>query len=67
MLWRMLGADGPMAAHRLDSRAVYSRGRAADAREGVAAFLAKRPASYPDRVSEAMPDFFPWWPAVDYR
>ena len=67
MLWRMLGADGPMAAHRLDSRAVYSRGRAADAREGVAAFLAKRPASYPDRVSEAMPDFFPWWPADDYR
>jgi len=67
MLWRMLGADGPMAAHRLDSRAIYSRGRSGDAREGVAAFLDKRPAQYPDRVGSDMPDFFPWWEADGYR
>jgi enoyl-CoA hydratase/carnithine racemase len=62
MMWRMLGADHPMAAHQLDSRAVQARGVSADAREGVTAFLEKRPAAFPDRVSEDMPDFFPWWP-----
>ena len=27
MLWRMLGADHPMEAHRVDSRAICARGR----------------------------------------
>ncbi|MBI5087498.1 MAG: crotonase/enoyl-CoA hydratase family protein, partial [Actinobacteria bacterium] len=35
MLWRMLGADHPMEAHRVDSRGIASRGRSGDAREGV--------------------------------
>lgn len=61
MLWRMAGAEHPMAAHRIDSRAIQARGRSADAREGVSAFLEKRPAVYPDRVSSDMPAFFPWW------
>jgi enoyl-CoA hydratase/carnithine racemase len=61
MLWRMAGAEHPMAAHRIDSRAIQARGRSADAREGVGAFLAKRPAVYPDKVSADMPAFFPWW------
>jgi Enoyl-CoA hydratase (EC 4.2.1.17) len=61
MLWRMLGADHPMEAHRLDSRAIWARGRSADAREGVTSFLEKRPARFPDRVSTDMPDFWPWW------
>lgn len=60
MLWRMLGADHPMAAHRLDSRAVWVRGGSADAREGVESFLAKRPARFPDRVSDALPR----WPGM---
>jgi enoyl-CoA hydratase/carnithine racemase len=63
MLWRMLGADHPMVAHRLDSRAVQARGISADAKEGITAFLEKRPARFPDRVSTDMPDFYPWWPA----
>jgi enoyl-CoA hydratase/carnithine racemase len=67
MMWRMAGADHPMEAHKIDSRAIYSRGRSADAREGVTSFLEKRPASYPDRVSEAMPDFFPWWEEREYE
>jgi len=61
MLWRMMGADHPMHAHRVDSRAIQARGRSADVREGVGAFLEKRPPVFPDRVSTDMPDFFPWW------
>jgi enoyl-CoA hydratase/carnithine racemase len=59
MLWTMLGADHPMAAHRADSRAMFARGQSADAREGVTAFLEKRPAEFPDRVSDGLPDVFP--------
>ena len=59
MLWGMLGADHPMEAHRVDSRAILLRGRSADAREGVESFLAKRPAVFTDRVSDGLPDVFP--------
>ncbi len=67
MLWRMLGADHPMEAHKLDSRAIYARGRQGDAKEGVVSFLEKRPATYPDRVSADMPDFYPWWAERSYE
>lgn len=67
MLWRMLGADHPMEAHRIDSRTIWSRGRSGDAREGVTSFLEKRPARFPNRVSTDMPDFFPWWNEPDYK
>lgn len=66
MMWRMLGANHPMEAHRFDSRLVYARGRQADAREGVTSFLEKRPASYPDRVSADLPDFPRWLTDPDY-
>lgn len=61
MLWRMAGAASPWDAHRLDSAAIWSRGRSGDAKEGVVSFLEKRPPVYPDKVSADMPDFFPWW------
>jgi enoyl-CoA hydratase/carnithine racemase len=61
MLWRMLGADHPMEAHRVDSRAINSRGASADASEGVLSFLEKRPAQFPVKVSEGLPDVFPDW------
>ena len=61
LLWRMLGADHPMEAHKVDSRAIYWMGSSADAREGVAAFLEKRPASFTLRPSTDMPEFYPWW------
>jgi enoyl-CoA hydratase/carnithine racemase len=57
MMWRMLGAEHPMLAHRLDSRAIWSRGQSGDAREGVSSFLEKRAAAYPDRVSADFPNF----------
>jgi enoyl-CoA hydratase/carnithine racemase len=62
MLWRMVGADHPMEAHKIDSRAIFARGKQADAKEGVMSFLEKRPAAFPNKVSADMPDFFPWWP-----
>jgi enoyl-CoA hydratase/carnithine racemase len=60
MMWRMIGAASPMEAHRLDSRLIWSRGGSADAKEGVASFLEKRPAVYPDTVSNDLPHFSPW-------
>lgn len=61
LLWRMSAAEHPMMAHRVDSRAIQTRGRSADAREGVSAFLEKRTPVYPNKVSTDMPEFFPWW------
>ena len=61
MLWRLSATAHPMFAHRIDSRAIQSRGRSADVREGVGAFLEKRTPTYPNKVSADMPGFFPWW------
>ena len=61
MIWRMLGADHPMEAHKIDSKAIFAMGHAADAAEGVTAFLEKRPAQFPMRPSKDMPPFYPWW------
>jgi enoyl-CoA hydratase/carnithine racemase len=59
LLWTMLGAAHPMEAHRADSRAMFYRGQSADAREGVTAFLEKRPAQFADRVGDGLPEIFP--------
>lgn len=67
MLWRMLGAEHPMDAHRVDSRAIRSRGATADAKEGVMSFLEKRPAKFTGKVSQDMPSFFPWWDEKEYK
>jgi enoyl-CoA hydratase/carnithine racemase len=61
MMWKLLGADHPMDAHRLDSQAMFWTGRSADAREGITAFLEKRPARFPLRPSTDLPPFYPWW------
>ncbi len=66
LMWNMLGAAHPMDAHRADSRAMFSRGQSADAREGVTSFLEKRAAAYPDRVGDGLPELFPDRPAPEF-
>jgi enoyl-CoA hydratase/carnithine racemase len=61
MLWHNPQFDHPMHAHRVDSRAIYTLSRGADAAEGIASFLEKRKARYPARVSSDMPAVYPWW------
>ena len=61
MMWKLLGADHPMAAHRLDSLGMYWTGRSADAYEGVSAFVEKRAARFTLKPSTDMPPFYPWW------
>jgi enoyl-CoA hydratase/carnithine racemase len=67
LMWRMLGADHPMIAHRADSRGMFFRGQSADAVEGVTAFLEKRPARFPDLVSEGLPEIMPGWTAPQFE
>ena len=67
MLWRMATAPHPMEAHRIDSRAIQARGQSEDAHEGVTAFLQKRPAVFPNKVSTDMPSFFPWWEEPEFK
>ncbi len=67
MLWRMLGASHPMEAHRADSRGIMERGKSADSKEGVVSFLEKRAAVYPDKVSDGLPDIFPFWDEPEFQ
>ena len=67
MMWRLMSTDHPMEAHKIDSRAIYRLSRGKDAKEGIASFLEKRPPEYPGKVSEDMPDFYPWWEEREYR
>jgi hypothetical protein len=55
----MAAATSPEEAHLAESALLASRARSADVREGVASFLAKRPAVFPDTVSQGLPG----WPA----
>ena len=61
MMWRLSALDDPMEAHKIDSRGIYSRGASDDVKEGVMAFLDKRPAKFTQTVSRDMPSYYPWW------
>lgn len=67
MLWKMLGADHPMEAHKVDSRGVYFLGKTGEASEGVLSFLEKRDPNFPGKVSKDLPEFYPWWTEKDFK
>jgi enoyl-CoA hydratase/carnithine racemase len=66
LMWKMLGADHPMEAHKIDSRGIYELGKGSDVKEGVVSFLEKRPPNFTDSPTKDMPDFYPWWDERDY-
>jgi enoyl-CoA hydratase/carnithine racemase len=61
MLWRFASADLPFDLLRVDGPFAARLGAGGDVREGVAAFLEKRPPNFPGRVSADMPAGYPWW------
>jgi len=66
MMWRMLGADHPMAAHKVDSRGILERGRSEDVKEGINSFFEKRAPQFPDRVSDGLGTIFSDWDDPTY-
>jgi enoyl-CoA hydratase/carnithine racemase len=67
LVWRMLGAEHPIDAHRVESKAVYFMSSSDDCREGVSAFLEKRKPNFPMKLSQDLPDFYPWWPEYPFK
>ncbi|MFN2540381.1 MAG: crotonase/enoyl-CoA hydratase family protein [Mycobacteriales bacterium] len=67
LIWRMAGAAHPMDAHRADSRGLQALGAGPDVAEGVAAFLEKRAASFPGKVSKDLPEVWDWWERPEFR
>lgn len=59
LIWRMMGADHPMEAHKIDSRTMYHTSTR-DGKEGVNSFLEKRPPEFKDKVSNGVPGCFDW-------
>ena len=55
MIWRMMGAEHPMEAHKIDSRALQSRGQSTDVKEGIESFMQKRDAHFPNGVANDFP------------
>ncbi|MGB0148512.1 MAG: crotonase/enoyl-CoA hydratase family protein [Ilumatobacteraceae bacterium] len=66
MMWRMLGADHPMAAHKVDSRGILERGRSQDVKEGINSFFEKRAPQFPDKVSDGLGTIFSDWDDPTY-
>jgi len=61
LMWKMAGAQNPEDALKLDIECIKYMAASADIKEGVAAFVEKRPAQFPLKASKDMPPFYPWW------
>lgn len=64
MMYRNAALSHPLEAHRIDSLAIFYASQKSG-KEGVSAFLEKRPAEYTDKASSDMPPFYPWWDSQD--
>lgn len=62
LLWSSLTFDHPMQSHRAESELVRALARMPDAREGISAFLDKRPANYLSSPAAELPRFAALWP-----
>jgi enoyl-CoA hydratase/carnithine racemase len=60
MLYRNSAASDPVSAHLIESLAVFYTSQG-DGKEGVAAFLEKRPPEFTAKTSSDLPPFYPWW------
>jgi enoyl-CoA hydratase/carnithine racemase len=67
LLWKLLGADHPMEAHKIDSKCIYYMGMSPDSSEGILSFLEKRPPKFKMKPSSDMPAFYPWWPDRPFK
>ena len=61
LLQRGVVEEDPQSTHLTDSHCFYWVGMQKDAREGIRSFLEKRPPAFSMKVSQDMPDFYPWW------
>ena len=59
MIWRNSALPSPVDAHQIDSLVVHHLAKR-DGKEGVQAFLEKRPAKFTSKVSTDMPSIYPW-------
>lgn len=59
MIYRNSAQPDPLAAHQVESLAMFYSS-IGDGKEGVAAFLGKRPAEFTGSVPEGLPPFYPW-------
>jgi enoyl-CoA hydratase/carnithine racemase len=60
LLWRLQSEVDPATAYGIESALSNWLGRQADATEGIASFLEKRPPAFPLRVSRDLPPFPPF-------
>lgn len=65
LIWRMVGSDHPMHAHRVDSAAIAALGQMSDAAEGVNAWKEKRAPHWALSPFTDMPDL-PWPPEPEF-